>query len=136
MITSLAWIPKGAARARPVRFELSSSELKRVKQLAKVEEKTLVKDNIDIESDIDNNKVEEEDSIDENIEDEEDLPPELRMNEYDDDEDSDDEMDDNKFVNDDFDDGLAIMEQGNLLLIFINIKIYIDILLLLLSTLN
>ena len=112
MITSLAWIPKGAARARPVRFELSSSELKRVKQLAKVEEKTLVKDNISIEN--------EREEIVDNIEDDEELPPELRMNEYDNEDDSDDEMDDNKFDDDnDFDDGLAIMEQGKLLFIYI-----------------
>lgn len=36
MITSLTWIPKGAARTRPVRFELSAAELTRVRALAKL----------------------------------------------------------------------------------------------------
>ena len=39
MITSLTWIPRGAARARPVRFELSPEELERIKFLATKEKK-------------------------------------------------------------------------------------------------
>jgi hypothetical protein len=35
MITSLTWVPKGAARSRPVRFELSKEEYARIKNLAK-----------------------------------------------------------------------------------------------------
>lgn len=35
MISSLAWVPKGAPRQHPVRFELSPEEYARVKSLAK-----------------------------------------------------------------------------------------------------
>ena len=41
MITSLAWIPRGAARQRPVRFELNADEYERVKTLANEELKTM-----------------------------------------------------------------------------------------------
>ena len=34
MISALHWIPKGAARAKPARFELSPEELQRIKALA------------------------------------------------------------------------------------------------------
>lgn len=38
MITALTWVPKGAARLKPVRFELSQDEYARIKLLAKAEE--------------------------------------------------------------------------------------------------
>ena len=38
MISSLAWVPRGAARARPVKYELSAQEYERVKALAAAEE--------------------------------------------------------------------------------------------------
>ena len=34
MITSVAWVPKGAARERPVRYELSRDEFKKVKAIS------------------------------------------------------------------------------------------------------
>lgn len=34
MITSLTWIPRGAARSRPARYEITPEEFKRIKQLA------------------------------------------------------------------------------------------------------
>lgn len=38
MISSLAWIPRGAARSRPVKYELSHEEVERIKELAAREE--------------------------------------------------------------------------------------------------
>jgi periodic tryptophan protein 1 len=38
MITSLAWIPRGAARSQPLRFELSPEEYKDLKKIVKNEE--------------------------------------------------------------------------------------------------
>jgi len=38
MITALTWIPRGAARERPVRFELSEEEYSRIRHLAALEE--------------------------------------------------------------------------------------------------
>jgi hypothetical protein len=35
MISALAWIPKGASRSKPVRFELSEEEVQRIETLAK-----------------------------------------------------------------------------------------------------
>lgn len=35
MISALTWIPRGAARAHPVRFELSADEVKRIETIAK-----------------------------------------------------------------------------------------------------
>jgi hypothetical protein len=96
MITSLSWIPRGAARAHPVRFEFSAEEIERVKRLAAMEAKleqqerededaedgdfvpsgsTFRDQSLDIEQQDDN-----EDSV--HI----DLPPELKMDTYDDEE--------------------------------------------------
>ena len=38
MITALAWVPRGAARERPVRFELSEEEYSRIQNLAAIEQ--------------------------------------------------------------------------------------------------
>ena len=35
MISALTWVPKGAPRAKPVRFELSPEEIARIENLAK-----------------------------------------------------------------------------------------------------
>jgi periodic tryptophan protein 1 len=105
MITALTWVPKGAARVKPVRFELSQEEYARIKMLAKAEE--------DIEKEAEKADVGEGDEPEHSAsglsfsgdvkmnEDEEDmteLPPELRMDEYDDDS----EHEDNDEENDDF----------------------------------
>ena len=37
MISSLTWIPRGAARSHPVKFELSPEELENIKKLAEKE---------------------------------------------------------------------------------------------------
>ena len=84
MITSLAWIPRGAARQRPIRFELNAEEYERVKSLAK-EELKAKKD----AGEADDEGVEDDDHEQEgnDIEvDTSDLPPELNMDNYDDDE--------------------------------------------------
>lgn len=103
MITALTWVPKGAARVKPVRFELNQEEYARIKLLAKAEE--------DIEKEAEKADVGEGDEPEhsasgltfegEKMEEEEDmteLPPELRMDEYDDDS----EHEDNDEENDDF----------------------------------
>jgi hypothetical protein len=38
MISCLSWVPKGAAREKPVRFELSADEYSRIQLLAKAEQ--------------------------------------------------------------------------------------------------
>lgn len=35
MISTLAWVPRGAPRTQPVRFELSNEELQRIEGIAK-----------------------------------------------------------------------------------------------------
>ena len=78
MITCVAWVPKGAARERPVRYELSRDEYKKVKELeAKVsgEGKGKVPGGVKRSG---------------GGKDEEELPPELRMDDYDNDEEYDD----------------------------------------------
>jgi periodic tryptophan protein 1 len=106
MITALTWVPKGAARAKPVRFELSQEEYARVKSLAKAEE--------EIEKEADDHDVGDGDDpehtasgstfagdvvMNEDEDDKTELPPELRMDEYDDDsEHEDNEDDDNDFA--------------------------------------
>lgn len=113
MITSLTWIPKGAARTRPVRFELSAAELSRVRALAKYEilpSTTLIDDAHILTFYLNNFRNEEEgleggkqegegegsededgamDAENDDEVDDSELPAELRMNEYDDDEDED-----------------------------------------------
>ena len=103
MITALTWVPKGAARVKPVRFELSQEEYARIKLLAKAEE-DIEKDNKDTEV-VDEDEVEQTEALitgDEmNEEEEEDttvLPPELRMDEYDDDSEHEDNDDDENFA--------------------------------------
>lgn len=106
MITALTWVPRGAARLKPVRFELSQEEYSRIKSLAKVEEQ--------IEKEANENDVGEGDDpdfvpsgatfrddvqISEENDEEVELPAELRMDEYDDDsEHEDNEDEDNNFA--------------------------------------
>jgi periodic tryptophan protein 1 len=112
MITALTWVPKGAARVKPVRFELSQEEYARIKALAKVEEEA--------EKDAEAKDVGDGDEAEHSAagttfngamvedEDQTELPPELRMDEYDDD--SDHESDVNEEEN------FAMMEQGEIAL--------------------
>jgi periodic tryptophan protein 1 len=44
MISSVSWIPRGSARSRPVRFELSEEEFHRIQSLAAEEESELKND--------------------------------------------------------------------------------------------
>jgi len=99
VITSLSWIPKGAARKHPVRFELSPHEYLRIKKLAKEEDGgrgivTATEGGGEDEGD------------DEGGADIADLPAELRMDEYDDEDDepalfeNNDDLDDDEY--DDF----------------------------------
>lgn len=102
MITALTWVPKGAARVKPVRFELSPEEYARIKLLAKAEEETEKEVEGSIEIDGDDAEGSGElnlnagEMMNEDEEDMTELPPELRMDEYDDDsehDDNDDEAD-------------------------------------------
>lgn len=108
MITSVAWIPRGVARARPVRFEISPEEYQRIKVLAQEEQEQ-------------NNEVEQtyiaeehlhQDEIDDNGEQEvdiSDLPPELQMDKYDDEE----EENDLDELDDDGDDAYGMIQEGD-----------------------
>jgi periodic tryptophan protein 1 len=97
MITSVAWIPRGVARARPVRFEISPEEYQRIKTLAEEEQEAAVEAEA---GEIENNYIAEEHLNDEDEEQDQgnvdlnELPKELRMDEYDDDEESDADGDD------------------------------------------
>eukprot|EP01034_Spumella_vulgaris_P024537 gene24537-30895_t len=111
MITALAWVPKGAARSRPVRFELSSDEYARIKALADQEE---IKEKENEKEHVQKGKTftaEESEEVDEGVEKDnfDDLPAELRMDEYDDDDSLDGgELDDLE------DEEIAVMEEGEL----------------------
>ena len=98
MITAISWIPRGAARARPVRFELNQEDLDRIKQLA-------AKEKADVQEDEERSRSlkvgDEDDDVDIS-----DLPPELHMDEYDDDDAGDIEVDDDDAF-DVIDDGYA-----------------------------
>jgi periodic tryptophan protein 1 len=83
MITALSWIPKGAARSRPAKYEITPAEYDRIKELARVEEENLEEGEIHHQT---NN--EDDDDVDIT-----DLPPELKMSEYDEDENDNDEND-------------------------------------------
>ena len=86
MITALTWVPRGAARERPVRFELSEEEYGRIKHLAALEEAGEAdamearKGVLDSDSDSDSNRSNAEER---NIGD---LPAEYNMDAYDDEE--------------------------------------------------
>jgi hypothetical protein len=122
MITALSWVPKGVARARPARFELSTEEYTRIKALAAKEESDAVEaakeeaDEDEEEEDEDEGDVEEDVSID-------DLPAELRMDEYDNEDDegiSAAAM--NAYGDDADDDELEVMEDGSHPLAMMNME--------------
>jgi periodic tryptophan protein 1 len=86
MITSISWIPRGAARQRPIRYELTPEEYQRVRSLAKKET-----DDQDADTDARTRMnqvdvaVEEEDDEEEGSDvDITDLPDALNMGDYDD----------------------------------------------------
>ena len=91
MITSLAWIPRGAARQRPVRFELNADEYERVKTLANEELKTMKAAGEAGDENEDEDGEEDEPQEDEIEVDTSDLPAELDMDNYDDYEESEEE---------------------------------------------
>ena len=109
MITSLSWIPRGAARQRPIRYELTPEEYQRVRSLAKNED--------DLNNENDSNSMHrtdvaiEEEDFDDNGDgdvDISDLPDELHMEDYD------NEGDGNLVQNNDEDDDLFdFQQQGN-----------------------
>jgi len=107
MITSLSWIPKGAARSVPVRYELSAMEIQKLKKMtlssaSKADDDD--DDNDGVIGDVSNSKG------DANGEDDKELPPELRMNDYDNDED-DEFLNEELHADEDDDDHLNIMEE-------------------------
>jgi periodic tryptophan protein 1 len=84
IIPCLTWVPKGAARERPVRYELSRDEYAKVKEL---ESKATTREKVSLKT----GKVGGDD----------DLPAEFRMDEYDDDD-----------YNDDVDEDVDMDEEG------------------------
>jgi hypothetical protein len=105
MITALTWVPKGAARVKPVRFELSQDEYARIKLLAKAEEES---EKLAEQGDVGEGDEPEhaasgltftDGDAEMNEEDTTELPPELRMDEYDDDsEHEDNDEEENNFA--------------------------------------
>ena len=85
MITSLTWVPRGAARARPVRFEISEEEFTRIQHLAALEAQG-AKDQAERDRGLHDDSDEESEDDEETAALNAALPPELRMDEYDDDE--------------------------------------------------
>ena len=88
MITALAWVPRGAARERPVRFELSEEEYGRIQDLAALEQQGL--DEVDearrrvLNSDSDSGSGDDAASNAEEQEEGAPLPDVYKMDDYDD----------------------------------------------------
>ncbi len=123
MITSLAWVPKGAARARPLRYEISPEEYKRVKAVAKLEQGELAEEDADDAEDADDDDDDDGEDGDENgvdraraaAVDTSLLPAEFNMDKYDLDDDEGEMEDDNgDFAGDDDEnpEEFAFLEQG------------------------
>lgn len=116
MITSLSWIPKGAARSVPVRYELSAMEIKKLKKMTlssvnKNEDNYDDNHNDDADEGVDQGRSSDNNNnTDTNGDDDDDLPPELRMNDYDDDEDE-EFLNEEQRAGEDDDDHLAIIEE-------------------------
>jgi periodic tryptophan protein 1 len=86
MISALTWIPRGAAREHPIRYELSEEEMKMMMKN--------YKSNDDVEDDAASgteSDIEEQAALPVDIND---LPKELNMDKYDDDSDDMETMDD------------------------------------------
>eukprot|EP01041_Mallomonas_annulata_P006606 gene6606-13372_t len=110
MISSLVWIPKGSAKSRPARYEVGPEELQRIKKIA-IEEQQEAGTKVDDDEFVASGTTFQIDDNDDTKEDVDisDLPPELKMDEYDD-EDVNDDTD-----NDDNEDGnnlYEMMDQG------------------------
>ena len=128
MITSLTWVPKGVARARPVRFELSPEEYQRIKLMASAEQAKEREGEADHEAlglTFKGAAVVAMDDDEEAV-DVSDLPAELRMDAYDDDDDDDNDNEGERIEladveeeledDDDDNDKFAVLEQGDLAL--------------------
>lgn len=127
MITSVAWIPRGVARSRPVRFELSPEEYQRIKHLATAEQGAQqgAEEEEDDDDAIERNYIAEEhlrdedndiDAADGGVTEEvdiSDLPKELRMDEYDDDEEEGDEDQGIDEDDDDDENGFQMIPEGD-----------------------
>ena len=96
MISSLAWIPRGAARSRPVRYELSAEEYGRIKALAALEQGGGAGAAGSAEEEEEDDDQEEEQRAGE---DEEPLPAEYEMDKYDDEDEEGEEEDEDQGEN-------------------------------------
>jgi periodic tryptophan protein 1 len=110
MITSLHWVPRGAARADPLRFELSPDEYKALKKLAKKDEKGKMRDAGELLDDAGDSSDEEEEDGEGGTGDAA-VDEEFRMETYDDDDDDfgEDGLDTNDILGDE---AVEIMEYG------------------------
>eukprot|EP01038_Epipyxis_sp_PR26KG_P005755 gene5755-7945_t len=120
MIPVVAWVPKGFARQRPIRYELKPEELDRLKKLASAEaennnstEEDLLEDSqkLDKNADEQDQLLNDDRSDSENEVDLTDLPPELKMDDYDKEDDS--YGDDDRMVEDE-QHTVQIMEEGDI----------------------
>lgn len=131
MISALSWIPRGANRAKPIRFELSAEDVGRIEELAKIEEED---ENGDMESSDDEGHESQEeietlpaDAPHSRNLDDYGLPAELNMDNYDDEEDERDIFEvDNEEDDEDESNGAAgdvpnemeVLDQGDSALMF------------------
>lgn len=111
MITSVAWIPRGVARSRPVRFEISPEEYQRIKVLAQEEQEQSSRS---LENEVEQTYIAEDHLYDNEIEDNydqevdvSDLPPELKMDKYD------DEEEENDFEEPNDEDAYGMIQEGD-----------------------
>lgn len=89
MIPALCWIPRGAARERPVKFEISADEMARVRRLAG--EEAAIEREMEEEEEGDDTGAVASAAARAGSSEFADLPPGLRMDKYDDSDDDDDD---------------------------------------------
>jgi len=90
MISCVTWVPKGAADPKPKRYEMSTAELELMKDYVNMDESLLQEEEEDGGEEEIEEEVEEEEETPQKVElpkiDPSTLPPELRMDDYSDDE--------------------------------------------------
>lgn len=106
MIPALTWVPRGASKARPARYEIGPEEFELIKKLA-AEEKRRSKNKSTLDG-LDEEHEATGETFKNEIQDNPELPPELKMDEYDLDEAQLDED-----VDDDLNDVYEVMPHGD-----------------------
>ena len=106
MITTVSWIPKGIARSRPVKFELTPEEYQRIQSLAKEEQERQTEKLKPSSTFL---AEEQEDEEEEEEVDISDLPSELNMDKYDEEDEEVEEEEDFQDEEDEF----AVIPEGD-----------------------